>query len=82
MFTKRWDLTPTLLRIPGSTSRLLAGYFMEWFRTYIAVIVEGNNGTENFTNLLVRVTFRLELKFRIKQVLGSHVAYLSFFRMR
>jgi hypothetical protein len=64
MFTKGWDLTPTLLRIPGSTSRLLASYFMEWFSMYIAMIVEGNNGTENFTSLLVMVTFfRLELKF-------------------
>jgi hypothetical protein len=73
MSTKEWDLTPTLLRIPGSTSRLLAGYFMDWFSMYIAIIVKVNNGTEDFASLLVMVTFfffRLKLKFIIEEVLG------------
>jgi hypothetical protein len=38
------DLIPTLLRIPGSTSYILAGYFIEWFKMYIVIIVKVNIG--------------------------------------
>jgi len=38
---------------------------------YIAIIVEVNNGTEDFAILLIMVTFfRLKLKFIIEKVLG------------
>jgi len=71
MSTKGWDLTPKVLRIPGSTSRLLAGYFMDWFSLYIAIIVEVNNDAEDFASLLIMVTFfRLQQKFIIEKVLG------------
>jgi hypothetical protein len=79
MSTKAWDLTPTLLRMPGSTSRLLAGYFMDWFSINMAIIVKVNYGTEDFASLLVMVTFfRLKLKF-IVEVLGNMllIFYLS-----